>query len=371
MKNIKKTSIALIAAAMLTFTACSDSSNSGGYTNAKSAQSAYSADMAESPAAEYYTDDTDDDYAGAVLADADTKTFGLNTSGAVSNNAGANNQSVLTSQKMVYTGSVELETLEYDNAASAIRNNVDSYGGFIESSSESNRNKKWYFEDQVYETDRLLSITVRIPSEHFNEFLSGLSSYGQVMNQSTNAENISRQYADNQAEIAALEKEQERLLQMMDAADTIEEMIRVEDRLTTVQSQLNKYKSTLSAMDADVQFSRISITVTEVHKYTEIKQAPEPEPTFLERLSEHIQESAKSFLNVLEALLFVIIALFPYLLIIAVVVIIIVAAKTKHNKKILAQMPPANTSPTKPAPYGSTAADKEDKKDVTEDKKDE
>ena len=70
MKNIKKTSIALIAAAMLTFTACSDSSNSGGYTNAKSAQSAYSADMAESPAAEYYTDDTDDDYAGAVLADA-------------------------------------------------------------------------------------------------------------------------------------------------------------------------------------------------------------------------------------------------------------------------------------------------------------
>ncbi len=326
--------VVLVTALVMTLTSCADSSS---YSNSKSASpsnadnaggASYAAE-AEEP---YYSDDVND-------AENDSANYPDKA------------QSVLANQKMVYTGSVSIETLEYDAAVSAVRGDVEKYGGFIENSSESNRNNKWYYDDQIYESDRTLSLTVRVPSEHFNEFLSGLDSYGQKMSESTNAENISRQYADNDAEIAALEKEQERLLQMMDAADTIQEMITVEDRLTEVQSQLNRYKSYKSSMDTDVQFSRITMTITEVHKYTPIQKEPEPEPTFLERLSEHVKESADSFLEVLEGLLFLFISLFPYLVIIAVIVIIVLSIRKKRREKILASMPPAPSQQTTPPPY--------------------
>lgn len=323
-----KSALAMITALMLTFTACGSTNHSGATMNksvsdSQSAKSAYAdfADEAEYSDEDYTNGDQSYAYAENTLSTSTAET------------PLSDSQKYLAAQKMVYTGTVDLETLEYDDAVSRIRNDIAQYGGFIESSGESNQNKRWYFDDETYESERRLSLTVRIPSEHFDEFLAGLSAYGQKMHESTNAENISRRYADNEAEIAALEKEQERLLEMMDNAVTIDEMITVEDRLTSVQAQLNRYKSDRSAMDTDVAYSKINLTLTEVHKLTPIHTEPEPEPTFLERLGEQIKESGSTFLEVLEGLLFLFIALFPYLAILAVIIIIVVSATRKRRAK--------------------------------------
>ncbi|MBQ5331100.1 MAG: DUF4349 domain-containing protein [Oscillospiraceae bacterium] len=263
--------------------------------------------------------------------------------------SGAAGNENMAAAKMIYTATVNLETLEYDNTVSSVKADIDKYGGFTESSSETANNSGWYRDDYVRSGDRVMDIVVRIPSESFSTFLSGLSSYGQKTFESTNAENVTRRYADNEAEIKALETEEERLLEMMESAETIDEMITVESRLTTVQSTLNKYKSELASLDSSIRFSTVTLHISEVHKYTEVVRVHEP--TFPERLWDHITDSGKSFLRVMEGLLYVIIALFPYMVICAVIAaIVITISKKRRAKAPKAQPTPAVDREAAPAP---------------------
>ena len=102
--------------------------------------------------------------------------------------------------------------------------------------------------------------------------MNNMEGSGKVTNRSTNVENISRQYADNEAVITALRKQEERLLEMMDKAETIEDMIAIEARLTDVQTELNRKLSYKSSMDTDVEYSTVHLYINEVAEYP-----PDPE----------------------------------------------------------------------------------------------
>ena len=122
-------------------------------------------------------------------------------------------------------------------------------------------------------------------------------------------QNITRVYNDQTVYIESLEKQEARLLQMMEQAQTIEEMITVEERLTEVQTELNQARSRLAGMDTDVAYSTINISLTEVVKYTD---NPVKKKTFLERTGAVIAGSISGFLDVMEMLLDVVIYLLPY-----------------------------------------------------------
>jgi phosphopantetheinyl transferase (holo-ACP synthase) len=169
-------------------------------------------------------------------------------------------------QKIVYTGSLSIQTLEYDKSAASIRRKIREAGGFSEAESENDNDYNWYRRSTGPSSTRNLNITARIPSEKFESFMDSLQGDGKVMNRSMNAENISQVYANKETYKKALEKEQERLLAMMDKAVTIEDMIAVESRLSEVERQLNTYKTDLSAMDKDVQYSTIYISLEEVKR---------------------------------------------------------------------------------------------------------
>lgn len=334
----RKTAAAAFIAAVLMLTACgsSDSSYSGGGYKSDNAMQAALADSSYSYGDyESYSEEDNGESAG------DGTTIDLQKS----------------AEKMVYTASVNMETLDYDNALSSVMKDINDMGGFVENSSESNDNRRWYYADPGV-TTRSARLTVRIPTEKYSDFLNGLSAYGQIVNKTQNAENISRQYGDTQAQIQALEIEQERLLEMMNRAETIEEMIYVEERLTTVQGQLNRAKSSLSSMDTDVAYSTVTITLDEVHQYTEIKTE---EPSFGERFIETVKDSASSFASFAEELLFVIIYLLPYAVIAAVIVVIVLlatkkkrAARKAERERIKAAQEAARAQGMNPAPpvYG-------------------
>ncbi|MBQ7990223.1 MAG: DUF4349 domain-containing protein [Oscillospiraceae bacterium] len=317
----KREIAALLAAVMLTACGASNSSTSYDVYETspayKSVQGDYAAEAETAAAAEDYRDNSD----AAV---------GGESPGEMTANSADTSTQLSAAAKMIYTATLQLETLEYDSTVSSVKTDIESMGGFVETSSESNDNKRWYYDKSVV-TNRVFTVRARIPSENFNEFVSKVGSYGQKMYESTNAENISRQYADTDAQIKALEKEEERLLEMMESAYTIEDMIVVEDRITEVQSQLNTLRSRLSSMDSDVRYSTVNVTVTEVHEYTEVAAEPEPEPTFFERTGELIADSAKSFLRVLEGILDFVIMTFPYLVIIGVVLFFVIRGRKKKK----------------------------------------
>ncbi len=238
-------------------------------------------------------------------------------------------------RKIVYTGNVSLQTLEYDNSAKSIHDKITQYGGFIESENTSNNDPYWYYKDRTgssaRRTRRNLSITARIPAEKFDAFMEDLKNDGQVINTSVNAENISVSYANHDASRKALEIEQERLLKMMEKAETIEEMIAVEERLTQVERELGNEKTTLSAMDRDVNFSTIYINLEEVFEYSETVV----ETTFGERLERAFGEAIEGFVVFWEELVLFIVGTFPFLIMLAIIIVIIVKLARRGHRRSL------------------------------------
>ena len=104
-------------------------------------------------------------------------------------------------EKLVYSGSLSIQTLEYDACVASIRSKIKSAGGIIESESESDDDYHWYYDDHVNTSTRTLYLTVRIPSAGFYDFLSSVSEAGKVTGRSVNVENISQTYSDTKTQI--------------------------------------------------------------------------------------------------------------------------------------------------------------------------
>ena len=237
-------------------------------------------------------------------------------------------------QKIVYTGSLSIQTLEYDKSAASIRRKIREAGGFSEAESENNNDYNWYRGSSGVGSTRYLSITARIPSEKFESFMDSLQGDGKVMNRSVNAENISQVYANKETYKKALEKEQERLLAMMDKAETIEDMIAVESRLSEVERQLNTYKTDLSAMDKDVQYSTIYINLEEVKRYSE----ETPTISFAEKVKYAFEDAISSFKGFCEGIVLFIIRSFPFLILLAIIIVIVIRLIRKRQEKRIAMM---------------------------------
>ena len=126
---------------------------------------------------------------------------------------------------------------------------------------------------------------------------------------------------------------------MMEQAETIEDMLYIEDRLSDVQNELAMYKNELSEMDTDVQYSTVTLTINEVLEYTRT-QVPVKTSTFMDRLKNTLRNTWSGFLDFLEGFLFFLIEITPVLLflgafggIIALIIVKSVKASRKRKAK--------------------------------------
>ncbi|MFV0528673.1 MAG: DUF4349 domain-containing protein [Lachnospiraceae bacterium] len=239
---------------------------------------------------------------------------------------------VKAQDKLVYTCDISLQTLEYDTTIKKINSQIQAFDGILQSQSESDSNTDWYMSGTTSSSSRNAYITVRIPTDTYEEFLESIEGNGKVINKSINVENISKTYYDTKSVIESLKIQEKRLLEMMEQSTNIEDMIAVEARLTEVQIQLNQYNTELASMDTDVEYSTINISVEEVLEYS-VDGKQQKNNTFIDRLKNTISDSWSGFLTFLEVLLFIVIRLFPIILFFGVVALPVVWFVRKRKKK--------------------------------------
>lgn len=342
----KLTYTILAIALMINITACGSSSSSYTTDSAINISNADSAGVSlgvVSGAGEntksdgYYNLDTDE------WVDEDSS----NQDNQASNNQDQQDQSETTSKaaednivekKLVYRCDINIETLTFNETYEAIKTNLDKVKGIVQSESQSNDDFEWYVTDRYSDNYKMHSIiNCRIPSEKYNEFIEAISSLGdnaKVMSKSTSVDNISQEYYDTTAQLEVLKIQEQRLLDMMNKADTIEDMISVEKRLTDVQSQINSLTNNIKYMDSDVAYSYVNITLDEVKDYSETYKDTD---TFKARLIKTVKDTWDNFKDGLEETVFSIIRAIPTIAILIVVFIVykvIKLIRRKDNKKI-------------------------------------
>ena len=281
---------------LLMISGCGGSSSNGSYATtggyAKEYAAADTVNYKTDYAYDYDEESVDYDVSTPESAPAEAKT--------------SSEGSGLLADKIVRTCNMSAESTEYENALSALRKEIDAVGGLTEGENE--------WEDSVYRPTvtgrgkRTIELTIRVPAGKYNTFLSSIAGLGSihVTRRNMTVENISAQYYDTDARREALNIQEERLLSMMEDAETVEDMITIESRLTDVEAELNQVKNRLSLMDSKVNYSTIYLTLTEVVQYTE-EIDPGSYDTFSYRLQEALEDAKYNILSFLEGILFFVI----------------------------------------------------------------
>ncbi len=281
---------AALAAALLA--ACGGGSKSSSDTASATVgesepQAAYYSEMGENTSASYdmetgaYPDEPMAEEAPAEVEEAFDG--GSVVSGTGIDNIGA------TGQKLIKTVRLEMETKEFDTLLEEIRGKVEDMGGYIESSDISGSS---YY--SAYAT-RYAYLTLRIPSDKLDGFVTVVSGLGNVINKSESVEDITLQYVDTESHKSALAAEQERLMELLEQAESMEDIIAIESRLSQVRYELQYYESTLRTYDNKVNYSTVTVNLNEVERET---RAPEKK-SFVEeiqyRLSNNLYSIGQGF----------------------------------------------------------------------------
>lgn len=236
-------------------------------------------------------------------------------------------------RKWIITVNMSAETEDLDALMEALNGKISGLGGYVEDQDSYNGSM---YSSRRY---RSASLTVRIPAERVDEFTEEMSGIANVVSTNLSREDITLSYVATESRVKALQTEEARLLELMEQAETMADLLEIESRLTDVRYELENRASQLRLYDNQVDYATIYLSIDEVQEYT-----PVEEPTVWERISGGFVSSVKGVGNGLLDLLVWVLAKSPYLVIlggvtVGVVVLIKKSKARKAAKKAAKQNP--------------------------------
>ena len=155
---------------------------------------------------------------------------------------------------------------------------------------------------------------IRVPAENLDQFVSMVGENANVTSTSESTENVTLTYVSTQSRVEALEVEQDRLLELLENAETMEDLLTIEARLTDVRWELENYASQLRVLDNQVNYSTIHLNVWEVDEPTVIA-----ERTVWQKIGDGFTENAGDMWNGLVNFFIWLITVIPYLIPLALI----------------------------------------------------
>ena len=228
-------------------------------------------------------------------------------------------QDALAGRKLIKTVNLDVETEEFDVLMTALEQRVASLGGYIEDMSSYNRGNNYSSDYIGTKHLRYAGMTIRIPKENLDAFLSTVAEQSNVVSRSESVTDVTLQDVDLESHKKALLAEQDRLLELMERAETIEDIIAIEGRLSEVRYQLESMESQLRTFDNKIDYSTVYLSIDEVEQYT-----PTDQTSVGQRISSGFMESLRGVGRGISNFAIWFVIHLPYIVVWAVIIVVTV-----------------------------------------------
>ena len=229
-------------------------------------------------------------------------------------------------EKMIYTGRISIETLEFDKTLKELEAYVLSLGGFVESSSISGVGEKY---DGSSTVRGYAEIIYRIPAGQYSGFMDNIHEYGNVVSKGTASENITSSYYDVEGRLKAYRIAETRLLEILGKANEVKDMLEIERELTNVRANIESMTTQLKAWDNLVSYSKVIIMVREVKRITDVS---EPD-SFGSKLIQTIKKSFVGFMDFIKGAIIIVVYIIPYAVILGLIAFLVLKGRGLINRK--------------------------------------
>ena len=174
-------------------------------------------------------------------------------------------------RKIIKNFNISCETKNFESALESLNTLIADHNGYVESADT--QNKSMNNNSDTY--TRYASLTVRIPAEQADAFVSSVGDALHITENSSSAEDVSETYYSVEARLEELKTERDSLLKIMESIDHQKDYnfwLTVNQRLSEVTQQIAVYQGQLNRLDGQVAYSTVQLSVREVLNYSAINQ---------------------------------------------------------------------------------------------------
>ncbi len=227
-----------------------------------------------------------------------------------------------TNQKLIKNIYMDVETKEFDTLIEKLAKKVTELKGYIESSQVSGNSYQ-------YENMRYASLTIRIPSDSLNQFVSVVEKDANVTNKTEGTQDVTLQYVDMSSHVEALRAEQKSLMKILEAATKVEDIIQIQSQLTQVRYEIESYESQLRTYDNLVDYSTVTVSINEVKRETSTQTE-----SFAEKISARFTTNLYNIGQGFQSFIIWFISSIPYIIIWVITIVLLIFIYRKASPKI-------------------------------------
>ena len=215
---------------------------------------------------------------------------------------------------IIRNAQLTLEIEDIEDAAREIQFMVNQYGGYVASLE---------FYDLTQER-RAGHISMRVPEHKYDDTLQRLDELGKTKNKREYTDDVTLHYIDLEARIKNLEAQEIRLRELLERADTIEDILKIESELGRIRGNLEAMIAEFTHLKDRVNYSSVNIYLEEKDPRTQT--VVDGFGNFGERIGDLLAVNTNRFLNGASNFLLVSIGSLPILIPLALAFYLLIKA---------------------------------------------
>jgi hypothetical protein len=158
-------------------------------------------------------------------------------------------------RRIIRTGHVAIEVETFDDAARRLLAIAEGAGGFIADSSST-------AEGGV----RRGTFVLRVPAPRFAEVLRQIEGLGTVQRRQVSGQDVTEEFVDLEARVRNLERQEARLLALVDRATKIPDLMAIESEVARVRGEIERLTGRLRVLAHQVELATIQAEVIQKAK---------------------------------------------------------------------------------------------------------
>jgi hypothetical protein len=155
--------------------------------------------------------------------------------------------------KIIKTAFLNLEVADVDGVTAQLKNIATQHGGYLSSSNAGDPGSA-----SAYAT-----VVLRVPADHFDASMDDIRVLGSVRSQTVNNEDVTEEYVDLQARLDALEHQYEQYSRIMEKAEEVEDILRVQVEMERVQVEIERITGRMRYLDNRIDLATITVSLRE------------------------------------------------------------------------------------------------------------
>ncbi|HZK09613.1 MAG TPA: DUF4349 domain-containing protein [Clostridia bacterium] len=224
-------------------------------------------------------------------------------------------------EKIIHTYNLTIETKDIKTSIEKLESLIKKQGGFIENAQQNGQM-------QVGENANAFYI-FRIPREKSEALKGELEKLGQTQYFSQQQDNVTKSYRDTQARVDLLRTKEDRLMELLEIAKDLEDLIAIESQIMDLQFEREQMQAYLNDLDQQVAYDTYYLDLVQVKVFTE--------KSFTQKIKDSFTSGLEGFRNFLEGSLLFLIYNWAFILLFGLLILafslIFKAVRKKKNKE--------------------------------------